>query len=152
MVKVNDHANIEIDNEISGELWITTSDRLDTWSWWWSHFQIKYTYWCVSWIEAIMCWVGVPLVLWFTSVPSLFSRPVTYMCMRDSVNSPVFLCRNNPGLSLTFNSELHRVELSPGDRILEMLKVTRLAKIVHGFYRIRRFIIVFTRAHPWSPP
>jgi hypothetical protein len=30
MGKVNDHANIEIGNEISGELWITTTDKLDT--------------------------------------------------------------------------------------------------------------------------
>jgi hypothetical protein len=112
-------------------------------------FKSNNTNWSVSWIDAIMCRVGVPLFLWFTSVPSLLSRPVVYMWVGDSVNSQMFLCRNNPGLSLTYNSEPHRVKLSPWDRVLEMLKVTRLAKIFPGFYRIRRFIIVFTRAHPW---
>jgi hypothetical protein len=84
-----DRVNTESGNEISGELWITTSHKLDTWSWWRNHFQIKYTYRCVSCIEVIMCRVGVRLLLRFTSVPSLSSRPIMYMYV-----SLMFLCRN----------------------------------------------------------
>jgi hypothetical protein len=55
---------------------------------------------------------GGCVLRWVTSVPFLFSRPVVYMYVRDSVNILMFLCRNishTKGLSFTYNYEPHRV-------------------------------------------